>query len=226
MLHSIQCSTFFQKMKRKLHQKDEVLSDFSHETDVKKIFVHCFQFTTPSAESSCCRFAKWAGGGLRGQSPSTADNKRENRNVWISFPYTCSSKYGGTILQRVYIFSLCLLCILTHVFSLSRRLSICAPCAKIHLISFYKSKAARSRIAMFDTSNHSPKSKRRYKRQYLVLQKQVLPFLLQIFAEFTEFFSVHCCTGRQQFTPSLSALQFVVSIVTIAAKSLFKPVIL
>ena len=79
---------------------------------------------------------------------------------------------------------------------------------------------------MFDTSNHSPKSKRRYKRQYLVLQKQVLPFLLQIFAEFTEFFSVHCCTGRQQFTPSLSALQFVVSIVTIAAKSLFKPVIL
>ena len=36
VLHSIQCSTFSPKMKRKLHQKDEVLSDFSHETDVKK----------------------------------------------------------------------------------------------------------------------------------------------------------------------------------------------
>lgn len=36
MLHSIQCSTFSQKMNRKLHQKDEALSDFSHGTDVKK----------------------------------------------------------------------------------------------------------------------------------------------------------------------------------------------
>ena len=37
-----------------------------------------------------------------------------------------------------------------------------------------------------------------------------------MFAEFTELFSAHRCTGRQQFTSSLSALQFLISLASIA----------
>ena len=42
------------------------------------------------------------------------------------------------------------------------------------------------------------------------------PLIIQMFAEFTELFSAHCCTGRQSFTSSLSALQNSISSTSIA----------